>query len=308
MSHSCPVCGSANTELQGAYRGVYSAFLKLKRVSCLNCEMVFAAPMPSESALERFNANYFTEAHGGQPHNAVSTAFFSGIARLRGAHLDRYLEKHAAKVTRLCELGPGPGFFARDWMDKHPSTHYTAVETDSSCHASLIKIGVRLVSGAAAQDSANPVDLVVMSHVLEHISNPVQFLSDSTRALRQGGVLFIEVPCRDWEHKSIDEPHLLFFDKAPMKHLLGKLGFADIEMSYHGQEIANLRKASRLSVLILMLRSKLIGLGIVAPFGCLRPGMKCLSNPLERAVLAPYRAHLESQKPAWWLRALATKQ
>ncbi|MCE9619627.1 MAG: class I SAM-dependent methyltransferase [Planctomycetes bacterium] len=308
MSDSCPVCGSANTELQGDYRGVHPAFLGLKRARCLDCEMVFATPMPGEQALEQFNASYFSSAHGGKPHSPVSTAFFAGIARLRAAHLDRYVSKSSKPVSRVLELGPGPGFFARDWMEKHPATQYLAVETDSSCHASLKKIGVHILESASAPGVGKPVDLVVMSHVLEHVSDPVAFLSESTRNLRSGGVLFIEVPCRDWEHKSLDEPHLLFFDKAPMKHLLGKLSFTDIQTSYHGQEIDSLRGASGLTAMAMAIRSRIIAMGIVAPFGGMRPGLECLSDPLERAVLAPYRAHRESQKPAWWLRALATKQ
>jgi SAM-dependent methyltransferase len=77
-----------------------------------------------------------------------------------------------------------------------------------------------------------PTDLVVMSHVLEHISDPIKFIQIATSGLRQGGALFIEVPCRDWEHKDLDEPHILFFDKRPLQLLLQRAGFNDIEVSY----------------------------------------------------------------------------
>ena len=308
MSEACPVCGSADLKPQGDYRGTHPAFLEMKRARCLTCEMVFATPMPSEFALHQFNASYFTTAHGGHLQSRAGTAFFSAIARLRGAHLDRYLLSHATTVSRVLELGPGTGFFARNWLENHPSTIYTAIETDSSCHASLAKLGVRLVEDVAAHGASESVDLVVMSHVLEHVSNPRQFLSDSTRNLRKGGAVFIEVPCRDCEHKSMDEPHLLFFDKAPMKYLLHKFNFGDIEVSYHGQEIAKLRTASNFKALITALRAKIINWGFSAPFGHMRPGMECLSDPLERAAIAPYLAHRESLKPSWWLRVLATKR
>jgi len=269
--------------------------------------LVFADPMPSDSTLAEFNARYFSCAHGGKPQSRTATAFFSGIARLRMAYLEPYLARHEITVSRVLELGPGPGFFARNWLERHPSTIYNAIETDSSCHASLKEIGVRLVDPAERQAKEESFDLIVMSHVLEHVSNPIQFISETTQNLRKGGALFIEVPCRDWEHKSIDEPHLFFFDKEPMNCLLENQGFREIKVSYFGQKIAHLRKASKVRSRITALRSRLIGMGVSAPFGKMRRGMEALTSSLERAVLAPYLAHQESMEPAWWLRALAIK-
>jgi SAM-dependent methyltransferase len=269
--------------------------------------MVFAAPMPQDSAFEEYNASYFASAHGGQPRDPRAMAFFSGIARLRLVHIERYLSNRDIAVSSLLELGPGPGFFARNWLERHPETTYMAIETDTSCHDSLKDVGVHLVEVSAKQEDNMPVDLVVMSHVLEHVSNPIKFLTDATRNLRKDGALFIEVPCRDWEHKPIYEPHLLFFDKGPMHHLLSKLGFDDIQVSYHGQEIYRLRSASVWRSRLMVLRSKLIALGLIAPFARIRPGMEALTDPLERAAVAPFKAHRETQKPAWWLRAVARK-
>jgi len=303
----CPVCGSTDIETKGAYRGTHLTFTGLKRAHCRLCGMVFAVPMPQNSALEEYNASYFSSAHGGQPRDPRTMAFFSGIARLRLAHIERYLDKHNINVSVLLEMGPGQGFFARNFLEKHPETTYRAIETDTSCHDSLKDVGVHLVKVSAKPEDNMPVDLVVMSHVLEHVSNPIKFLTDATRNLRKGGALFIEVPCRDWEHKLIDEPHLLFFDKGPMQHLLRQLGFNYIRVSYHGQEIERLRSNSVWRSKFMALRSKLIALGLVAPFARQRPGMETLTDSLERAAVTPFEAHRETQKPAWWLRAEARK-
>lgn len=307
MIEACPVCKSVDVEVRGSYRGVHPIFNGLQRAHCCSCGMIFATPMPGNKALSDYNASYFATAHGGQPSTPWATAFFSGIARLRMAYLERYLGKYRIDVSKLLELGPGAGFFARNWLVKHPATNYLAVETDTSCHASLRELGVYLVEASAVAEENASVDLVVMSHVLEHVSNPIEFLKDATRNLRIGGGIFIEVPCRDWEHKPIDEPHLLFFDKEPMQLLLGILGFDNIEVSYYGQEIERLRSASALQAKWMRLRSKLISIGLIAPFAGVKPGMESLSDPLERAAVAPFNAHCESSKPAWWLRAVAQK-
>lgn len=308
MNESCPICGSSDLTVQADYRSKHSIFAMLTLTNCRNCGMVFASPMPSEDDLIAYNANYFDNAHGGMLQSKVARAFFSGIARLRSAHIDKYITKNNIEVSNVLEIGPGSGFLARNWLDKNPKTSYMAIETDTSCHASLKKIGVRVIDGKINETGSEIVDLVLMSHVLEHISDPIKFLTDATRNLRKGGGLFIEVPCRDYEHKLNDEPHLLFFDKDPMYYLLYKLGFDKIKVSYHGQEIKHLLTDCKFQGKIMALRSKLINLGLVSPFAQAQNGMESLNDPLERAVIAPYKAHCESSTPAWWLRVVAIKK
>lgn len=308
MSAACPVCESDAVDVRGPYRAAHATFAGLQRAHCRSCGMVFAALMPSEADLAAYNASYFESAHGGKSQDVVTNAFFAAIARLRASHLERYLAVGRIEVGRVLEFGPGTGFFARNWMEGHPRTQYFAAETDASCHESLRGLGVRLFLPADLDRLTEAVDLVVMSHVLEHVANPIRFLADATRSLRSGGALFIEVPCRDWEHKAINEPHLLFFDKQPMRTLLERSGFDAIEVTYHGQSIDRLRSRSALRDKLLALRSRLIALGMVMPFGRVRPGMEALSSPLERAAVATFGAHRESAEPAWWLRAVARKK
>jgi SAM-dependent methyltransferase len=270
---------------------------------CEDCEMIFASPMPSEAALLAYNANYFSAAHGGQPTNRLAIAFFAGVARIRHAFVNRFLAKHQIAVNKVLEIGPGPGLFARSWLQEVPQSSYFAVETDEGCHSALRELGVQIVDLAKSP----PVDMVVMSHVLEHVADPVGFVRAATRGLRSGGAVFIEVPCRDWEHKALDEPHILFFDKTPMRRLLDDLGFIDIEIAYYGQTIAQLKAESKLHSILMRVRAKLISWGLVSPFAATSAGMETLADPLERAMVRPYGAHRESMEPAWWLRAVARK-
>lgn len=299
----CPVCGGSNTQSFAPFRHKHVIFSGCSRAVCADCEMVFASPMPSEALLSNYNSSYFATAHGGQPTSQSVIAFSSGIARLRLAFLKRFLDKHKIGIDRVLELGPGPGFFARSWLEDRPQSIYSALETDKSCHHSLRNLGVQLVESS----DVVPADLVVMSHVLEHVPDPVGFVQSATQGLQSGGALFIEVPCRDWEHKALDEPHVLFFDKKPMRKFLADLGFVDIEVSYYGQQLGRLRSNSPLRAKLMAIRGRLIKWGLIAPFSRIQPGMESVPAPLERAMVAPYQAHRESKEPAWWLRAVARK-
>lgn len=300
---TCPVCKSDKTRRQAAFRFEHSMFFGCSRMICGECQMIFTAPMPTNEDLSNYNANYFTTAHGGHPSSPTERAFFMGIARIRVAFIKRYLVKHSVGVQRVLELGPGSGFFAKSWLEGAPHDVYSAIETDRGSHDALTKLGIKLInSGEVVQ-----TDLVVMSHVLEHVPDPFSFVRLATRGLKQGGAIFIEVPCRDWEHKALDEPHILFFDKAPMFRLLDDLGFTNIEIGYYGKTIAELKTVSILNSMQSRLRAKLLSWGLVAPFSSISTGLEELIDPLERAVVSPYMAHIRSDEPAWWLRAVALK-
>jgi SAM-dependent methyltransferase len=282
-------------------------FAGCAKMRCNDCGMVFVSPMPEADALAAYNSAYFVNAHGGIPVDAATIAFHSAINRLRVAHVERFLSAQSIAVQSVLEIGAGGGHFAGHWLARHPETRYHAIEADRSCHPSLLQLGVRLHQTPSECYADAGVDLVVMSHVLEHMADPLGFLQAAAAGLQAGGALFIEVPCRDWEFKDEDEPHLLFFDKEPMQQLLRRLGYRDGTLSYHGRELSMLREGGSQPGLLERIRARLIRFGVVAPFAWAIPGLEALRDPLERAVVAPFQAHCERTTPAWWLRAIARK-
>ncbi len=301
----CPACQSTKVSYASDYRWAHDMFSGLVRLACGSCGLHFADPMPSSQALEAFNASYFDNAHGGVAGHAEQDAFFSGLAALRVAHVESYLSERKVKVANILEIGPGAGHFAAQWLKRFPASNYRAIETDTTCHANLNRMGVQLLGDG---EQALDCDLVIISHVLEHVSAPQDFLRSILRSLRPGGVIFIEVPCNDWQHKDLDEPHLLFFDKKPMGLLLERLGLVNIRLSYHGRLISDLRSETTLRKLARKVQSRLLRWGLTFPFAHSKTGMDALSSPMERAMIAPFEAHVEQSSPAWWLRALATKK
>jgi SAM-dependent methyltransferase len=260
--------------------------------------------MPDAKLLSEYNSSFF-EFHGIAVMQVTTLAFFSAIAKLRLSFLKKYLNSRKSVIDTVFELGPGPGFFAKAWLAQYQSK-YMAYETDDTCYAGLKELGVQLVDEFSIERDNTIVDLVVMSHVLEHVTSPKSFIKDATRGMRKGGVLFVEVPCKDYQYKPIDEPHLLFFDKKSMHHLLTEAGFVDVELGYFGEEVDKL-PASFVKTIWMALRSKLIGFGLVWPFAIQLGALGSLLTPLEFAAVVPFKAHIESNKPARWLRAVAQK-
>ena len=70
-------------------------------------------------------------------------------------------------------------------------------------------------------------DIVICSHVFEHLSHPLDVLKKLTQHLKENSILFIEVPFEIWNKTPLPiEPvtHINFFTPGSMKYLLSLSG------------------------------------------------------------------------------------
>ena len=72
-------------------------------------------------------------------------------------------------------------------------------------------------------------DLIWMSHVLEHIVEPIDFLKKIQNNLKKNSIFFIEVPNCDYQpmlKSSIEKnPHLFHFTKKSLSKLVESIGY-----------------------------------------------------------------------------------
>jgi len=298
----CPACQSSKIADQAVYRAAVGPFLELRRKLCVQCGLGFAWPMPSQKSLLNYNQKYF-EKTGQKAEGKRADAFTRGLAKIRVQYLERHLRGALFGGSSCLEIGPGEGYLAEIILRKHPRLNYLGIETDTSCHPGLKKKGVMLLDSSTALP---PLDLVILSHVLEHVTDPLKLLKKIRSSLRPDGLIFIEVPCQDFLHKRIDEPHLLFFDKRSMEALLHQAGFGMLQISYHGPSLKNLVANKKFFDTWQTLRARLVGWGLHSLLGSMEDGLEPLT-PLERAMVKPWLVHRESMEPAWWLRAVAIK-
>ena len=83
-----------------------------------------------------------------------------------------------------------------------------------------------------------PYNMVILRHVMEHISKPKQFLSDllADGTLAPNGSLIIEVPDLDWilENQSIFDityEHCGYFTRDALQTLLHEIGFKELRFN-----------------------------------------------------------------------------
>ena len=93
----------------------------------------------------------------------------------------------------------------------------------------ILKKGKVIESSVEDFSSEKNFDVIWMSHVLEHLIEPDQFLKNIKMNMKENGIFFIEVP--NCEHKptlksSIEEnPHLFHFTKNALIRMVENIGY-----------------------------------------------------------------------------------
>lgn len=137
--------------------------------------------------------------------------------------------------ARLLDLGFGRGYLMR----VAPAYGFEVYGVDSSqalVDRLALEFGDRAARCVLGRDPIpwKSFDVVVMSHVLEHLPDPRQTLRDVAGALNPGGLLYVAVPDlgsmhfkvlgRHWE--AINPlVHLQYFTEASLRTLLTDAGF-----------------------------------------------------------------------------------
>lgn len=309
-SESCPGCEGESLRALGAYLGAATPFLGLRLAECRSCELVFADPMPTVEDLEEYNRNYWMNAHdrGAVSTSAPLTAFNSGMAQVRVAFLLQIAREQDLRLDSVIELGPGEGEFARHFLREVRDGAYFVLESDVTLQAHLSTMGVTVLT--ESEFDALPTEAfaaVILSHVLEHVGDPRGLLAQTVRLLRPGGVLFIDVPCRDDVHKGLYEPHVLFFSQRSLTILLEQFELENVVVRHFGPTLRQLvGTASRARRFVNKIRDVAVRHGVTLWLGR-RGSMPVVEGSLQRAMIRPFRPHLESEEPAWWLRGVATR-
>ena len=214
---------------------------------CPDCGSGAAFPMLSDEEVERL---YQDEAFW-KESDAVKIVprnfpLFFDLAKVRWKNIKPHLTAPQAEDETpfsILDIGAGHGCFglvASDYM-KGRSWRYVAVEPDAIMRKSLEKSweknGGELLTVETLEHLEETFDMVVLSHVCEHVTEPFLFLKGIYEKLNPGGIIFIDVPHQDYLFKEDPFPHLLFYTPVGLEKLLKRLGFDVKNRSVWGRSL-----------------------------------------------------------------------
>jgi ubiquinone/menaquinone biosynthesis C-methylase UbiE len=128
----------------------------------------------------------------------------------------------------VLDIGCGIGELANH-IDEHAK--YLGVDINPYCVDYVKEKGLWAKQGSAYEipltDSS--VDVVVMSHVLEHLEEPHKALKEISRVLQHNGIVIIIVPMIKGFHR--DPTHRTFYDKSKLNKLAVEYYFYPISLT-----------------------------------------------------------------------------
>ncbi|MBN1817795.1 MAG: methyltransferase domain-containing protein [Sedimentisphaerales bacterium] len=144
------------------------------------------------------------------------------VAQCRAEKIAPYV----AERDVVLEYGVGTGWNLADLRCRR-KLGYDATE---SLQSILSEQGIEFVADLATLQDAS-VDVVICHHVLEHLADPFDALTEMRRLLRSGGTLFMVVPyekerrCRSY-NPSDPNHHLFSWNVQTLCNLTADAGFA----------------------------------------------------------------------------------
>lgn len=207
----------------------------LRSVLCLGCGVITNDPIPSDEDLAAFYRKDYRVEYKGS-HEPRMRQVWRNFGRIED-HLLANRDIYRPLKTCL-DLGSGSGEFmflagamGMDCIGVEPNDGYAAY--------SQKKLGLKVLNQTleASQFADGSFDLIRLSHVLEHMRDPVRSLKVLHGWLRDEGVLYIEVPNieADGNNKMrgtmFHFGHIYNFNPLTLRLAAGLAGFEEIPAS-----------------------------------------------------------------------------
>ena len=164
---------------------------------CRDCGLVLTSPYISEASLARYYSEYYHSLTFGK-NEPLERLFANAQGRKIFHKLKEYLPPGRIRVL---EIGAGVGSNLLDFQDEASSSgldvealgiEYSQayVEFGRKKGVELLQSGLREF-GSATSDR---FDVIIMSHVFEHFTDPARELATIRKISRENTLLYIEVP------------------------------------------------------------------------------------------------------------------
>ena len=223
----CCLCNSADLEMVHT-KELYG--FPVKMGICRQCGLGVLTPRLDEASLAAFYQQKYRRLKFGSTRASVIASEF-GRGRRRGRYIGEFLGQHGIplKGQRVVEVGCGPGGILH-WFAGCGAT-VVGCDLDPEAIAYAQQQGVQIVAGDinAVLGAHPPVDIVVLSHVLEHMPHSITFLQQARRMLKPGGYLYVEVPGMHCPRANLARTHqivhLYYFTLTTLKMCLSRAGF-----------------------------------------------------------------------------------
>lgn len=197
----CRMCGGRGIVRLGPVAPTHPAEFHTRDfglVHCHRCDVVYLDPLPTPADLAllyeqsvQFSDDHYTDS--GQVARILD--YYDTAVRTLGLL--------PAAGGRMLEIGAGLAWVARVCKAQDASIHTVAQDVSGECAGHCAWVDRYFVGAVDALDDREPFHLVSLTHVIEHLADPVTMLRSISALLAPGGRVFVTAPFRPdgWKPK-----------------------------------------------------------------------------------------------------------
>lgn len=215
LHKNCPICKYSDLRELDRYS-------KAHLYQCKECNFVFSRQIPSDSEIH----DYYSSTYD-------ITRYFSPITEKRFNKLLDVFESER-KTNRILDVGAGHGFFLE--IAKKRGWEVYGTELIKDCIDICESKGINMFQGKLEDIDFNGLtfDIIVSIEVIEHLSNPIPFVTKVHELLEPEGLLYVTTPnfnsvlryTLKEKYDVIEYPnHLCYFTPKSLKSLMTNQGF-----------------------------------------------------------------------------------
>jgi 2-polyprenyl-3-methyl-5-hydroxy-6-metoxy-1,4-benzoquinol methylase len=216
-------CGEQAVKLGPSYQSHWGP---VRLAVCKACGTYRAADTPTPEQLE---ALYM----GGTIYTPPTDARFAELSKSFG-HVVTDLKRLGYERKRVLDLGCDAGYALAAFREHGWSGVGIEVNRSTSEYARK-RLGLPILSSIDELEATEKFDVIMLSHVIEHIVEPSDLLKSLGERLRPGGVLYIKAPNYGSRHVRylkrgdwlafIPLQHVWYFNSRSLRRLLRQNGF-----------------------------------------------------------------------------------
>lgn len=230
MSSNCPLCGNQSSGLfdERKFRG----HLVTNRI-CDHCGLVYQSPRMTDAELSSYyEREYRLEYQGVEGPSPKDLAIQSG----RAESLAQFLRSKLATVTRHLDIGCSAGLWLLRTQEIY-RCQLVGIEPGTAYRKFAQDKGLTVYPNIVDLEETKPekFDLISMLHVLEHLPDPVGYLTHIRTSLMEDHAhLLIEVP-NLYAHECFETAHLVSYSSHTLTRVLKKAGYVVETLKAHGR-------------------------------------------------------------------------
>lgn len=240
MTDNCRICDGNNLLTKNIG--------KTSLIHCTDCDIHYLADFSEKAKID----DYYKHEYKITSSDILDAEFRHLFRMTEQYHLIGEIQKYKKAPANLLDIGCDKGFFID--IARRFNYNCLGIELSDAAVEYSGKIGLNVKSSIEATD--NLWDIAVMWHSLEHIPEPVEFLSELHSKLNTDAYLFIRVPAFDSIWRKLfglkwiwfqPQNHFFHYSLKSLNHLLTQSGFELVELSHRKPNNRITRKMYRIA-------------------------------------------------------------